>query len=155
MRRSLTAAPLVAVALLISVGWTVASWAQANIPRVGILTVYPLPQGQWFEPFHRALADQGWIEGKNVLFEFRNAQSDPSRLAEAATELVRLKVDVILAVGAPCAHAAHTATRSIPIVASDNTTDPVAQGYVKSYGRPGGNLTGVFLDAPDFASNWF
>jgi putative tryptophan/tyrosine transport system substrate-binding protein len=156
MRRSLTAFQVLAVALLISVGWTGATWAQVKMPRVGVLTFYPrLTQGQWFEPFHRTLADHGWIEGKNVSFEFRSAQSDPSHLEEAATDLVRRHVDVIVAVGAPCVRAAHAATRSIPIVASDNTTDPVAEGYVQSYGRPGGNLTGVFLDAPEFAGNWF
>ncbi len=156
MKHGTAAVLLLATALLTSLGWTGAGWAQAKIPRIGILTFYAhATQGQWFEPFHRTLADQGWIEGKNVLFEFRSAQSDPSHLAEAATDLVRLKVDVIVGVGAPCVRAAHAATRTIPIVASDNTTDPVAEGYVASYGRPGGNLTGVFLDAPEFVGKWF
>jgi putative ABC transport system substrate-binding protein len=79
---------------------------------------------------------------------------DPSQLAEAAAELVRLKVDVIFADSAPATRAAYAATRTIPIVALDFTTDPVAEGYVESYGRPGGNLTGVFLDAPGFAGKW-
>jgi putative ABC transport system substrate-binding protein len=107
------------------------------------------------EPFRRALAEKGWIEGKNLLFEQRTAPGDPPRFAEAADELVRLKVDVIWATNAPMVRAAYAATRTIPIVANDFTTDPVAEGYVESYGRPGGNLTGVFLDAPDFAGKWF
>jgi putative ABC transport system substrate-binding protein len=78
----------------------------------------------------------------------------PSRWAEAASELVALKVDVIFADSAPAVRAAFLATRTIPIVGQDLTTDPIAEGYVESYGRPGGNLTGVFLDAPEFSAKW-
>jgi putative ABC transport system substrate-binding protein len=150
---------LFAAALMTGLAWTGESWAQAGIPRVGILTSFSLADDpnlrEWFDPFRRTLAGQGWIEGKTVLLEYRSARSDPSRLADAAAELVRLKVDVIFAVGAPCVRAAHAATRTIPIVGNDYTTDPVAEGYVQSYGRPGGNITGVFLDAPEFAGKWF
>lgn len=69
--------------------------------------------------------------------------------------MVELKVDVIVADSAPTLRAAHAATRAIPIVAFDYTTDPVAEGYIQSYRRPGGNVTGVFLDAPEFAGKWF
>ena len=110
---------------------------------------------QWFEPFRRTLANQGWIEGKNVSVRHRSAQNDPARFADAAAELVALKVDVIWAPGAPMVRAAYAATRTIPIVAQDFTTDPIAEGYVESYSRPGGNVTGVFLDAPEFAGKWF
>jgi putative ABC transport system substrate-binding protein len=110
---------------------------------------------QWIGVFRRALADQGWIEGKNVAFEYRTAHSDPSRFGEAAAALVELKVDVIMAGSAPSLRAAYAATRTIPIVAIDFTNDPVAAGYAKSYSRPGGNVTGVFLDAPQFAGKWF
>jgi len=150
---------LLAAALLPGVAWTGESWAQASIPRVGILTSFSVEEDpnlkEWFHPFRRRLADQGWIEGKNLLLEYRSARGDPSRLEDAAAELVRLKVDVIFAVGAPCVRAAHAATRIIPVVGNDYTTDPVAEGYVQSYARPGGNLTGVFLDAPEFAGKWF
>jgi putative ABC transport system substrate-binding protein len=150
---------LFTAALLTSVGWTSESWAQAKIARVGILTfdlsLTDYRAKQWWEPFRDTLRSQGWIEGQNVSFEFRNAPGDPPRLAEAAAEFVRLKVDVIWATSAPMVRAAYAATRSIPIVAQDFTTDPVAEGYVESYGRPGGNLTGVFLDAPEFAGKWF
>jgi ABC-type uncharacterized transport system substrate-binding protein len=150
---------LVMVALLTSLGWTGESWAQTQMARVGILTFFDVTDGPprnqwWFEAFRRTLADQGWIEGKNVVFEYRSALGDDSQLAKAAAELVRLKVDVIWATGAPFARAAYAATRTIPIVAQDFTTDPVAEGYVETYGRPGGNLTGVFLDAPEFAGKW-
>jgi putative ABC transport system substrate-binding protein len=158
MRHRIAAVLLVMVALLTSLGWTGESWAQAKIARVGILSFGAgTTEGafrQFFEPFRRTLADQGWIEGQNVSFEFRNAPGDPPRFAEAAAELVRLKVDVIWAPSAPAVRAAYAATRTIPIVANDATTDPVAAGYVESYGRPGGNVTGVFLDAPGFAGKW-
>jgi putative ABC transport system substrate-binding protein len=109
---------------------------------------------QWFEPFHRTLAERGWIEGKSVSFEYRSVSADPSQLAKVAAELVRLKVDVIYATDAPSVRAAYAATHSIPIVAFDFTTNPVAAGYVESYSHPGGNLTGTFLDAPEFAGKW-
>jgi putative ABC transport system substrate-binding protein len=73
---------------------------------------------------------------------------------QAAAELVQLKVDVILADSAPATRAAYAATRTIPIVALDYTNDPVAAGYAQSYARPGHNLTGFFLDAPQFAAKW-
>jgi putative tryptophan/tyrosine transport system substrate-binding protein len=145
--------------LLTSLGWTTESWAQTQIPRVGILSFFPVTPNdpmlrQWLEPFRRTLAEQRWIEGKNIAFEYRTGQNDPSELAEAAAELVRLNVDVIFAESAPAVRAAHAVTRTVPIVAIDFTSDPVAEGYAESYGRPGGNITGVFLDAPEFAGKW-
>jgi len=159
MRYRVATVVLMAAAILALLAWPGDSWAQDKIARVGILTFFTRSddptQGEWFRPFPRTLASQGWIEGKNVAFEYRSASGDLSRLAKAAAELVALKVDVIVAVGAPCVRAAHATTRTIPIVANDYTSDPVAEGYVESYGRPGGNLTGVFLDAPEFAGKWF
>lgn len=159
MKSRVAAALVLAIALLTSLGWAAESWAQTQLPRVGILSYFPFADDPalalWFEPFRRGLADRGWIEGKNVLFELRSAQNDPSRFAESAADLVALKVDVIWAASAPTVRAAYAATRSIPIVAQDFTTDPVAEGYVERYSRPGGNVTGVFLDAPEFAGKWF
>lgn len=147
-----------AVALLASFGWTTESMAQATTKRVGVLTFFAFADdptlGLWFEPFRRTLAQEGWVEGKNLSFEYRSANGDSSQFAEAATQLARLKVDVIFAVGAPAVRAAYDATRTFPIVGNDFTTDPVAEGYVESYVRPGGNLTGIFLDAPEFAGKW-
>jgi putative ABC transport system substrate-binding protein len=158
VRYRTTAVLLFAVALLAILGWPGESWGQTKLRRVGILGFFAIAddptRGQRFEPFRRTLADQGWIEGKNVAFEYRSAGSDPTRFAEAAVELAALKVDVILADSAPSVRAAYAATRTIPIVALDLTNDPVAAGYVESYGRPGRNLTGVFLDAPGFAAKW-
>jgi putative tryptophan/tyrosine transport system substrate-binding protein len=159
MKHRAAAVLALTVALSVTLGWAGESQGEEKISRVGILTFIATTDDptlkQWMEPFRRTLALQGWVEGKNVVFEYRSALGDPSQLAEAAAELVRLKVDVIWAAGAPFARAAYTATRTIPIVATDFTTDPVAEGYVQSHGRPGGNLTGVFLDAPEFAGKWF
>ncbi len=159
MKHRTAAVLLVTAVFLTLLGWTGESWGQAKLPRVGIISSFPITEDPslsgWFEPFRRKLADEGWIEGKNFLFDYRSPQNDPSRFAGAAAELVALKVDVIWAIAAPMVRAAHAATRTIPIVAQDFTTDPVAEGYVESYSRPGGNVTGVFLDAPEFAGKWF
>ena len=157
VRHRATAVLLFAVALLTSLGWTGETWGQTKLPRVGILTYGGTTDEsvkQWLDPFRRKLADQGWIEGQQVAFEYRRAVGDPSQLAEAAADLTRLKVDVIFADSAPSVRAAHAATSTIPIVAIDFTTDPIAAGYVASYGRPGRNITGVFLDAPGFSGKW-
>ncbi|HTS54299.1 MAG TPA: ABC transporter substrate-binding protein [Burkholderiales bacterium] len=150
---------LLMAALLTGLGWSGEGWAEATVARVGILSGFGGSQTnerfmEWSEPFRRRLADEGWIEGKSISFEYRGAVIGGSQVDEAAAELARLKVDVIWATDAPAVRAAYTATRTIPIVAADATTDPVAEGYVQSYTRPGGNLTGVFLDAPEFAGKW-
>jgi putative ABC transport system substrate-binding protein len=141
--------------LLTNLGWTGETWGQAKLPRVAIITVGTATDdsnaGYRLELIRRALADQGWIEGRTASFEMRNARGDVSRFSEIAADLVRLKVDVIWADSAPALRATYAATRTIPIVALDFTTDPVAAGYAQSYGRPGGNVTGVFLDAPEFS----
>jgi putative ABC transport system substrate-binding protein len=154
MRRRLAAALLFAVVLLTAFGRAGDSWAQTKIARVGILTVDAVTVWKWAEPFRRTLADQGWIEGRTASFEMRSAGGDPPHYAEAAAELVGLRVDVIWATNAPATRAAYEATHTIPIVAADLTNDPIAAGYIESYSRPGGNLTGVFLDAPGFAGKW-
>jgi len=147
------------VFLLTSLAWTGQVWGQTQLARVGILSFVSISDDAapetWFLPFLRTLSDQGWVERKNVSFEYRSAHSDPARFAEAAKALVDLNVDVILAVGAPAVRAAHATTRTIPIVAADYTADPIANNYVESYARPGGNVTGIFLDAPSIAGKWF
>lgn len=159
MKRRLAAVVLFALVLLAAFGRAGDSWAQTKIPRVGILAT-PLAgttedvMAQWYQPFRRTLAEHGWIEGKNVLLEYRGARGNPPQFPGAAAELVELKVDVIFADSAPATRATYAATRTIPIVALDFTNDPVAAGYVESYSRPGGNLTGFFLDAPGFAGKW-
>jgi putative ABC transport system substrate-binding protein len=143
---------LFAVALLASLGWTAESWGQAKIPRVGI--VANRIQDPMFEVAERALASRGWIKGKTVALEYRITGGDAVQIANATTELIRLNVDILYCWSAPALRAAYAATRTIPIVAIDFTTDPVAAGYAESYSHPGRNVTGVFLDAPEFAGKW-
>jgi ABC-type uncharacterized transport system substrate-binding protein len=142
---------------------TTLSWrseGRAQTKVVGILAT-PLIQGtaddrvhDWYEPLRRPLAQQGWVEGKNVIYEYRSARGTPPQFAEAAAELVRLKAEVIYCDSAPATRAAYAATRTIPIVALDFTNDPVEAGYAQSYRRPARNLTGTFLDASEFAGKW-
>jgi putative ABC transport system substrate-binding protein len=90
----------------------------------------------------QGLADQGYIDGKNMLFEGRFADGDLARLNVLAAEMVQQKVDVIMTVGSETSLSAHRATATIPIVVT-NTTDPVHDGYAVSLARPGYNLTGM------------
>jgi putative ABC transport system substrate-binding protein len=93
------------------------------------------------EAFRQGLRDLGWVEGQNIVIEFRSAE-EFDRLPALATELVRLKVDVIVATPTPAALAAKSATATIPIVGI-SLTDPVGLGLIPSLARPGGNVTGV------------
>jgi putative tryptophan/tyrosine transport system substrate-binding protein len=92
--------------------------------------------------FRQGLRGLGWVEGENIVFEYRFAEGQLDRLPALATELVRLKVDVILAGSIPGALAAKNATGTIPVVMV-TTGDPVTSGLVASFARPGGNVTGV------------
>jgi ABC-type uncharacterized transport system substrate-binding protein len=141
------------VLLLIAAFWMHVSWAQTKIPRVGVLLANP-PDPRFMGPFYQTLREQGWVDGKSVAFEVRDAGEDSTRYAELVAELVRLKVDVLFPVGPSAVRATFAATRDIPIVAHDLETDPVAAGYARSYNRPGGNLTGLFLDSPELAGKW-
>ena len=157
IRNRVSAVLLFAVALLTTVGWAGESWGQAKLPRVGVLSYGVTTDDaakEALELFRRKLADRGWIEGRQVTFVYRTAVGDLLQLAEAAADLTRLKVDVIFADSAPALRAARAATTTIPIVATDFTSDPIAEGYVESYGHPGGNVTGTFLDAPEFSGKW-
>ena len=148
----------VTLALLSLAAGSREGWSEDKVGRIGVLyTQMPVKndaQWDWSESFRRTLSEHGWIEGKNVSFEFRSSRGNPPQFAEAAAELVGLGVDVIYAESAPATRAAYVATHAIPIIATDFTNDPVAAGYAESYGRPGRNLTGFFLDAPGFAGKW-
>jgi putative ABC transport system substrate-binding protein len=98
--------------------------------------------------FSDALRELGWVEGRNVVFEYRYAENRPERLPELAADLVRLKVDVIAAAGTLAPLAAKRATATIPIVMTA-AGDPLGSGLVTSLARPGGNVTGMSLMAPD------
>ena len=94
------------------------------------------------DAFRQELSKLGWIEGKNIAFEYRFAEQKRERLPELAADLVRLNVDLIVTTGEPPALAAKKATTTIPIVMA-NAADPVGSGFIASLARPGGNVTGL------------
>src|SRR5262245_22200437 len=94
------------------------------------------------EAFRQGLRELGWVEGQNIVIEYRYAEGRIDRLPDLAEELVRLKPDIIVASPTPSALAARDASRTIPIVGL-SLTEPVAVGLVASLARPGGNVTGV------------
>ncbi|MGH8767249.1 MAG: ABC transporter substrate-binding protein [Burkholderiales bacterium] len=109
----------------------------------------PVPR---FSQLHvKTFRDLGYVEGRNLIFMERWAGGSEERLRRDAAELVELKVDLILAGTSTGVRAAVAATKTIPIVAVDLESDPVANGWVASLARPGGNVTGFFLDMPDFS----
>jgi len=115
-----------------------------KIPRLGYLVLPPLAETPSPEraAFLAALRDLGWIDGKTITIEYRSAKWNAELLDDLAEELVRMKVDIILAVGGGSAvGAAKRATSTIPIVTT-GSADPVAEGLVASMARPGGNVTG-------------
>ncbi len=118
-----------------------------KVYRVGFLSGPPLV-GRTTALFEQQLHDLGWHNGENILIEYRSAEGKLDRLPAFAAELLRLKVDLILAVAAPDTKAAREATRSIPIVFAAHG-DPVAAGDVQSLSRPGGNITGLALMHPE------
>jgi putative ABC transport system substrate-binding protein len=111
---------------------------------VGVLVPSIGPSDALIDAMRKGLRELGYVEGQNIRIEFRSAQGKLERLPGLAEELVRLKVDVIVAGADPAIRAAHRATSAIPIVMVGYVYDPVAFGLIDSYGRPGGNLTGIF-----------
>ena len=101
------------------------------------------------EAIVQGLKEHGWMEGQNITFEYRYADGKQDALPKLAAELVRLRVDAIVAEGTPAMQAAKDATRTVPIVGLSN--DPLASGFVSSLGRPGGNITGIGLLSADLA----
>ena len=122
--------------------------------RVGYLSDESRSLGRAsFEPIAQGLRDLGYVEGRNVAFEYRFADGTASTLPGLAMELVRLKVDVIITVGTQATRAAKESTGTTPIVFT-RIADPVALGLVQSLARPGGNLTGVSVLTVDLAPKW-
>lgn len=124
--------------------------------RIGVLRAAPDDAGfrQNFDPFRQALRDGGFVEGTHVTFEYRVRPGKPEEILALANELVRAKVDAILAIAPAGVSAAARATQSIPIVAVDLESDPVAQKLAVNLARPGGNVTGLFLDFPELSGKW-
>jgi putative ABC transport system substrate-binding protein len=122
-----------------------ASFAQGKVWRVGFLSarhVDFLDSDVFYGPFRQGMRELGYTEPRNLVIEWRSAEGKYERLPGLATELVNLKVDVIVVAGDPAIRAAQNATNTIPIVMGNNS-DPVGSGFVKSLARPAGNITGV------------
>src|SRR5262249_23244874 len=118
-----------------------------KIPRIGFLVAStPSNYVTRLETFRQAMRELGYVEGKNIVIEYRYAEGKPERFREIAAEFVGLKVDVF--VTAANAAAAKEATKTIPIVFAA-ISDPVAIGIVDSLARPGGNITGLSVFAPE------
>jgi putative tryptophan/tyrosine transport system substrate-binding protein len=114
-----------------------------NVPRIGFLDPSTASgSAVQLEVFQQELSKLGWMEGKNIAFDYRFAEQKTERLPALAAELVRLKVDLIIVVGGPSVLAANEATTTIPIVMA-GVGDPVGEGLVVSLARPGGNVTGL------------
>jgi putative ABC transport system substrate-binding protein len=124
-----------------------------KLPVVGIL-INNAASSPTLRAFTQGLRDLGYVEGKNIIIEIQSAGGKPSALPGLAAVLVQRKVDIIFATGPAAISAARDATSVAPIVAMDLETDPVEAGWVKSLARPGGNLTGLFLDLPGLAGKW-
>jgi putative ABC transport system substrate-binding protein len=128
--------------------WPIAARAEPGLPTIGaLLTANPEPM--WTQ-FRDGLRDYGYVEGRNIQFALRSAEGRLDRLRPLADELVRLKVDIIVAMLTPAVIAARQATTEIPIVMTAG--DPVALGLVSTLARPGGNITGVSATGLDLGA---
>jgi putative tryptophan/tyrosine transport system substrate-binding protein len=122
-----------------------------QLPRIGYLAAnFPSTNAARIEAFRQGLRDLGYVEGKSIVIEWRYAEGKPDRLPALAAELVHLKVDTIVTGGRSATRAAKEATSTIPIVMTQDS-DPVANGFVASLARPGGNITGLSTLAPELS----
>jgi putative tryptophan/tyrosine transport system substrate-binding protein len=148
MKKAAVPSILVAVVLLI-LGVKAQAQQPTKVPRIGYLapTFPSSTPGRW-EALRQGLRELGYVEGKNVVIEWRYAEGKLDRLPALAAELVSLKADIIVTSGGATTRAVKEATTTIPIVmAQDN--DPVGNGFVASLARPGGNITGLSTLAPE------
>ena len=143
-RQSLTM--VLAVSAILMVSMSAEAQQAGKVPRIGILAPgsSALPTSAYHDSFRQGLRELGYIEGRNIFIEIRYAEGKQNRLSDIATELVKLKVDVIVTATRPGVLAAKNATSAIPIVFAA-MGDPVRAGLVSSLARPGGNITGLSI----------
>ncbi len=145
------AAIIFTTAILYAIPIVSAQRQPPKIPRIGVLhTVSAASAADRVEAFRQGLRELGYVEGNNILVEYRYADSKLDRLPGLAAELARLKVDVIVTTGQGPTSAAKAVTRTISIVMARDT-DPVGNGFVASLARPGGNITGLSNLAPEIS----
>jgi putative tryptophan/tyrosine transport system substrate-binding protein len=134
----------------VALGWPRAAGAQQRTgTSPATILVVEAASGKAPRELRARLLELGYQEGRDVSFE-----TYTGKLAALASELERRRVDVIFANGPPAVVASQHATHMVPIIALDLETDPIAAGFVESYARPGGNLTGFFLDQPALVGKW-
>lgn len=141
----------VAIAMLSTATSAAQAQQPGKIPRIGWLTQADRAavSGR-VEAFRRGLRDLGYVEGKNIIVEWRYGDGDRQRVQSQVAELVQLKVDVIVAAGGGATRPAKEATKTIPIVMAQDP-DPIGNGHVASLARPGGNITGLSTLAPELS----
>ena len=145
---------LIGLAVILAVSLALAPLAAegqqgAESRRLGLLRSGPPPKS-WVESLQQGLRDLGYVEGKTIVTEIRFTDGSTDKLPDLVAELLRLKVDVIVAMGTPAALAAKNLTRTVPIVVVA-VNDPVGSGLVASLARPGENITGLTNQTPDLA----
>jgi putative ABC transport system substrate-binding protein len=126
-----------------------------KIARIGILATANPRSASFYQVFEQRLRDLGYVEGQNIVFEYRDAKGEVDRLPELAADLVRLDSNVIVVATVPATRAAMAATPSIPIVTVAINYDPVALGFVDSIARPGANVTGLFFQHLELVAKRF
>jgi putative tryptophan/tyrosine transport system substrate-binding protein len=142
--------PLALCAMLLALSFPAEAQQPKKVPRIGYLSVGPASDPARGEAFRQGLRELGYSEGKNIVIEWRYAEGKRDRLPALVVELVRLKVDVIVTSNPAATRAAKEATVTIPIVMAQDT-DPVANGFVASLARPGGNITGLATLRPELS----
>jgi putative tryptophan/tyrosine transport system substrate-binding protein len=143
---------LLAIGALLVVPRSALAQQSSKVWRIGYLS--PGEPADFSDEFGKGMRDLGYLEGKNVVIEWRFAHGDFTRLPAQAADLVNRKVDVIVVGGTPAGDAAKRATSTIPIVMA-TVGDPVASGFVTSLAQPGGNITGLSLANPALSAKWF
>jgi putative ABC transport system substrate-binding protein len=142
---------LLTVLMLLSSVHLAEAQQPAKVPRIGWLTGGSLSGiAHGIEAFRQGLRELGYMEGKNIIIEWRSGEGKRDRLPALAAELVRLRVDLIVTAGPLVTRAAKEATSTIPIVMAQDP-DPVGNGFVASLARPGGNITGLSRLAPELS----
>lgn len=137
--------------VLLACAVTAEAQQAGKVPRIGYLSGSPPSSiAEHNEAFRQGLRELGYMEGKNIVIEWRSAEGKGDRLPALATELVHRKVEVIVTAGPLVTRAAKQATSTIPIVMAQDP-DPVADGFVASLARPGGNITGLSRIAPELS----
>ena len=125
-----------------------------TVPVVGVLNTGVGPRAPTVDNTRQGLRDLGYVEGRTIVFDVRFAGGKTDAFPALAADLVRRKVDVLFVSGPAAVRAARDATSTIPIVALDLESDPVQAGFARTFARPGGNMTGLFLDQPGLTGKW-